>query len=256
MGALDNRVVMISGTGGGQGRSAALLFAAEGAKVFGCDINKEGDAETVAMVRDAGGEMTSVAPADLSSAEGAQAWIDSGVETYGGCDVLYNNASSARVGPFDAMELEDWHHTIRNELDIVYFSTRAAWPYLIKADKGVVINIASLSATQGSAFVGQAAHGAAKGGVLAFTKHVCAAGAEHGIRAVSISPGLIRTPATAPFIDNPPPQVTSLIANTPARRVGQPEDIANVALFLASDNASFINGADIIVDGGLAAVPV
>ena len=98
------------------------------------------------------------------------------------------------------------------------------------------------------------AHGAAKGGVLAFTRHLCAAGADHNIRAVSVSPGMIRTPATQPHFDDPAAPLDALRAITPSRRTGEPEDVARVAAFLASDDAAYVNGADVMVDGGVSAM--
>jgi NAD(P)-dependent dehydrogenase (short-subunit alcohol dehydrogenase family) len=236
------------------GRAAAVVFAAEGARVFGCDVNAELQAETDAMVREAGGEIASLAPVDLSRAEGAQAWVDAAVHRYGRIDVLYNNASRLRLGPFGEQSFADWEFTIDNELHLPFHCTRAAWPHLIAAGGGVVINVGSVAAVRGAAFVGMSAHGAAKAACVSFTRHLCAAGAGHGIRAVAVSPGMIRTPATQPHFDDPSNPTEMLAAMTPSRRTGEPEDVARVAAFLASDDASYINGANIMVDGGVSAM--
>ena len=143
--------------------------------------------------------MTSLAPVDLTQEADAQAWVDGAVATHGGVDVLYNNASVARVGPWDELTLEGWRFAMTYELDIVYISTKAAWPHLVARGGGVIINVASVAAKLGAGFVHQHAHGAAKGGVLAFTKHLVVSGAPHRIRAVSISPGMIVTPPPAPW---------------------------------------------------------
>jgi meso-butanediol dehydrogenase/(S,S)-butanediol dehydrogenase/diacetyl reductase len=188
VGRLDGKVALISGTAGGMGRAAALEFAAKGARVFGCDVQPEAQAETERLVRDAGGTIDSLTPVDLSAADGAQAWIDAAVARFGRIDVLYNNASRLRLGPFGEQPFEDWAFTIDNELHLPYHCTRAAWPQLIAAGGGVVINVGSVAAIRGAAFAPMSAHGAAKAGVLSFTRHLCAAGADHGIRAVSISP--------------------------------------------------------------------
>ncbi|HVW17274.1 MAG TPA: SDR family NAD(P)-dependent oxidoreductase [Solirubrobacteraceae bacterium] len=248
---LDGKVALITGTAGGMGRAAARLFAAEGARVAGCDVQVEGAAETERLVRGDGGEMTSTAPVDLADWRQASAWVESAVATYGGIDVLYNNAGTPRVGPFDDVTPDDWHFTIRNELDLVFMVTKAAWPHLIARGGGVVINTASVSADRGVAsFVQQAAHGAAKGGIRSFTRHVAASGARHGIRANSISPALIVTPQIAEFLEDPGHPMHEIRRNHPLRRLGEPEDVAKVALFLASDEAAYLNAIDIRVDGG------
>lgn len=254
MGRLDGKVALISGTAGGMGRAAAMVFAADGARVFGCDVNAELQAETDAMVADSGGEIGSVAPVDLSTAEGAQAWVDAAVARYGRVDVLYNNASRLRLGTFGEQSFADWEFTIDNELHLPFHCTRAVWPHLIAAGGGVIINVGSVAAVRGAAFVGMSAHGAAKAACVSFTRHLCAAGAQHGIRAVAVSPGMIRTPATQPHFDDPSNPTEMLAAMTPSRRTGEPEDVARVAAFLASDDASYINGANIMVDGGVSAM--
>lgn len=253
-GTLVGKVALISGTGGGMGRAAALEFAAQGAQVVGCDLNEDAAEETVGLVRGAGGQMVSVAPVDLTTEEGNAEWVARAIDEYGGVDVLYNNASVARVGPWDELTFEKWRFSMTYELDIVYLSTKAAWPHLVARGGGVVINVASVAAVRGAQFVHQHAHGAAKGGVLAFTKHLVVSGAPHGIRAVSISPGLIVTPATAPVVDHLDDKGRELLYDAiPSRRLGRAEDVAAVAAFLASDAASYVNGADIAVDGGVTA---
>jgi NAD(P)-dependent dehydrogenase (short-subunit alcohol dehydrogenase family) len=194
--------------------------------------------------------MTVDAPVDLSDPDAAAAWVDGAAARAGGIDILYNNASAPRVGPFEEMTFEDWRFTQRNELDLIYTVTRAAWPHLVARDGGVIINTASVSAHRGATFIEQAAHGAAKGGVLAITRHLAASGARHGIRANSISPGLIITPQIVPFLDEPGHPVHEMLRTHPLGRLGEPEDVARVALFLASDDAAYLNAVDIVIDGG------
>jgi meso-butanediol dehydrogenase/(S,S)-butanediol dehydrogenase/diacetyl reductase len=254
MGRLDGKVALISGTAGGMGRSAAIVFAAEGARVFGCDVNADGERETEELVRRAGGTIASLTPVDLATPDGAEAWVTAAVAEYGRIDVLYNNASRLRLGAFGEQSFEDWAFTIDNELHLPFRCTRAAWPHLVAGGGGVIINVGSVAAIRGAAFAPMSAHGAAKAGVLAFTRHLCAAGADHGIRAVSISPGMIRTPATQPHFDDPENPTARLRAITPSRRTGEPEDVARVAAFLASDEADYVNGANVVVDGGVSAM--
>jgi NAD(P)-dependent dehydrogenase (short-subunit alcohol dehydrogenase family) len=254
MGRLDGKIALITGTARGMGRSAALLFAAEGARVVGCDVLADEADETVALVREAGGEMVSMAPVDISTEEGARGWVDAAVAAYGGIDVLYNNASSPRVGPYTELTPADWHYTIRNELDIVHFVTTAAWPHFVERGGGCIINTASIAAVRGAAFFQQAAHGAAKGGVLAYTYHLAAAGGAHRIRANAILPGMIRTPSTEFLFHGPDAPSAKLAETNPLGRTGYPEDVAKLAVFLASDDAWYVNAAAIPVDGGQATI--
>jgi NAD(P)-dependent dehydrogenase (short-subunit alcohol dehydrogenase family) len=251
---LDGKVALITGTGVGMGRAAALRFAREGAVVVGCDLNPETSAETVRMVHAAGGMMTASAPVDLSSYEATQAWIDEAADTYGAIDVLYNNASLPVVGPWDDLTVEGWHAGIRNELDLVFYACKAAWPHLVARGGGSVINVASIASIRGAAFFQQAAHGAAKGGVLSFTYHLAAAGGPHRVRANAILPGLIRTPSTEFLFATPESPGAVLAAANPLGRVGEADDVAKLAAFLASDDAWYINAAAIPVDGGQATI--
>jgi NAD(P)-dependent dehydrogenase (short-subunit alcohol dehydrogenase family) len=249
--ALTGKVALITGTGGGQGRAAALQFAAAGARVMGCDVKDEGNAETIRLVQEAGGEMTGRAPVDLSDPEAAKAWVDEAVEIYGAVDIVYNNASAARFASIADMSIGDWQFTMRNEVDIVFHVTRAAWPHLVSAGGGVIINTASLSAWSGSGY-GVFAHCATKGAVLGMTRALAVEGGPHGIRCVSISPGPIETPGTAAIFADANVRAameSALLVD----RLGTPDDIAALAVFLASPQAAFINGADVLADGGLRA---
>ena len=251
MGRLDGKVALITGTGGGQGRAAALRFAGEGARVFGCDINQAGHDETCELVRRAGHRMSGPSPVDLGDPEQAHAWIDAAVAEHGRIDILYNNASAARFGGVADMSIEDWRYTIRNELDLIFYTTKYAWNHL--ADRGgVVINISSVAAWGGSTVTGISAHAAAKGAVVSFTRQLALEGARHRIRAVSISPGFIATPGTSEFLKNPATR-RALLDGVPMDRPGEPDEVVATALFVASDEASFITGSDIVVDGGLLA---
>ena len=249
-GRVEGKVVLITGTAGGQGAAAAALFAAEGAQVFGCDLDVERAEAVAAEIRAGGGSMQVSAPVDLADPEAAAAWVNGAGQAGGGLDVVYNNASAPWVGPFAEMTWENWRFTLHNELDLIFTVTKAAWPHLIARGGGSIINTASVSAHRGATFIEQSAHGAAKGGVLAMTRHLAASGAAHGIRANSISPGLIVTPQIEPFLDEPGHPVHDMLHSHPLGRLGRPDDVAHVALFLASDEAAYLNAVDIVVDGG------
>ena len=169
-------------------------------------------------------------------------------------DVLYNNASApAHVAMPDA-SIESWRYTMRNELDLVFYVTKFAWPYLAERG-GVIINTASTSAYIASRAPGALAHCAAKGGVLAMTRALAADGAAHRIRAVSISPGPIKTPgAIKAFFHMPGAEEATISQRCLVDRVGTSEDIAGLAAFLASDEAGFITGTDVVIDGGITAL--
>jgi NAD(P)-dependent dehydrogenase (short-subunit alcohol dehydrogenase family) len=250
MGRLAGRVALITGTAGGQGAAAARLFTSEGATVVGCDLDEARARAVAEEISASGGAMTVDAPVDLADPEAGAAWVNGAAARAGGIDILYNNASAPWVGPFAEMTFENWRFTQRNELDLIFTVTSAAWPHLIARGGGVIINTASVSAHRGATFIEQAAHGAAKGGVLAMTRHLAASGARHGIRANSISPGLIVTPQIEPFLDEPGHPVHEMLRTHPLGRLGDPEDVARVTLFLASDEASYLNAVDIVVDGG------
>ncbi|TQL48409.1 NAD(P)-dependent dehydrogenase (short-subunit alcohol dehydrogenase family) [Homoserinimonas aerilata] len=249
MARLDGKIALITGIGGGMGRAAALRFTQEGARVVGCDLFEEGAAETVRLVREAGGEIENFAPVDLSDAAASAEWVDAAAAVYGGIDILYNNASTPRFGAVDEISIEDWDFTIDNELNLVFYACRAAWPHLKKRG-GVIVNVGSIAGTRGVEFMPQNAHGTAKAGVINLTQQLAVEGGPHGIRVVCVSPGFTVTPSTAWLVESGPQPLLDNLARIPLGRVGQPEDIVNASLFLASDEASWITGINVVVDGG------
>jgi meso-butanediol dehydrogenase/(S,S)-butanediol dehydrogenase/diacetyl reductase len=251
---LGGKVALITGVGGGQGRAAAIRFAAEGATVVGCDINGVAAKETLAAVRDAGLDADiATDDVDLGDPEQARLWVEAAAERHGRIDVVYNNGSAARYGSVAELSIEDWRFTIRNELDLVFYVTKYAWPVLVRSGGGVVINTASVAGWVGNRSVPFVAHMAAKGGVIAMTRQLAAEGGAVGIRAVSISPGLIETPGTADLLATPEVR-DALVAQHLVPRIGEPTDVVSLAVFLASDEAGYITGTDFVVDGGFTAV--
>ena len=250
---LEGKVALITGTAGGQGRAAAIRFAAECALVVGCDIAEQPNRETVGSVEAAGGTMTAMAPVDLSDPEQARAWVEGAAAIHGRIDVVYNNASGPRFGLVPDLSVEDWKAGMRNELDLVFYVTRFAWPYLVKQG-GVIITTGSTSAHLATRRSGFAAHCAAKGAVVALSRVFATDGAPDGIRAVTISPGPIRSPALETnFLSKVPGAEQILLSKLLTSRIGTPEDVAGLAVFVASDEAAWLTGVDILLDGGYTA---
>lgn len=254
MNRLAGKVALITGTASGQGRAAALLFASEGAIVVGTDVQPDGAARTVDMVRAAGGSMDSTHPLDLSDENGVRSWVDEAARKHGGIDILYNNAGACRFSPIDETAFADWSFTIRNELDIVFLATKHAWPHLVARGGGSVVLVGSTAGITGSVTNHRIAHTASKGGVVAMTKQLAAEGARHGIRANCISPGMVGTPASQSTLLADDHPMRSVAASIPLGRIGTPEEVVRCALFLASDEASYVTGANLVVDGGWSAV--
>ncbi len=248
-GRLANKVCVITGTGGSVGRASALAFAREGASVIGCDVNVSAAEATLEMVRAQGGTMISLQPCHLTKPSECQALVDLAVREYGQIDVLFNNAAMAYFNWLEDITDEEWNRDLREEIDLVFFLTRAAWPYL-KASHGVVVNTASLNGLLSFKTLGSLAHTTAKAGIIGMTRQLAMEGREYGIRANSISPGLIETNQTREQLKDPE-WASAMLGKTLLGRLGRPEEVANVALFLASDDSSYITGIDIVVDGGM-----
>lgn len=252
---LAGKVALITGTADGQGRAAALAFAREGARVVGCDLKAELAEQTVSMVREAGGEMVSMQPLDLDDEQAVINWIDFAVAEYGDFDILYNNASGVRGGTIESLTREHWDYNLANEITIVFLAIKHALPVFKRKGGGVIINTGSIAGMIGAAMPsnvpGNLVHNVSKGAVLRMTNNLAVELSPHNIRVNAISPGIIDTPATHGLIVTAGDQPwfdSQLI-----QRLGQSEDIAKAAVFLASDEASFITGVNLPVDGGWSA---
>jgi NAD(P)-dependent dehydrogenase (short-subunit alcohol dehydrogenase family) len=250
MGRLAGKVALITGTGGGIGRAAALLFAAEGATVAGCDLDSGSSEKTAALVRAAGGTMSTAAPVDVADEDAVRTWIGDTVAEHGGVDVLYNNAGLTSFAPLEDVTLDDWSFTMRNELDVVFLACKHAWPHLRARGGGSVVNVGSTAGMTGSLTLDRTAHTASKGAVIALTRQLAAEGARHGIRVNSVSPGMTVTPQTRHLFDDPEHPISRIADHIPLGRPGSPEDVARCALFLASDESAYVTGANLVVDGG------
>jgi NAD(P)-dependent dehydrogenase (short-subunit alcohol dehydrogenase family) len=250
-GRLSGKVCVVTGTGGSMGRATALTFAREGARVVGCDIAVEPAEETVDSVRSAGGEMVSLQPCHLSDPADCAKLVELALSEFGAIDVLFNLAGRSHFGWLEDVTDQDWDSARRDEIDLIFYLTRAAWPHL-KGRQGVVVNMASLNGQLSFKSLASLSHTTNKAGIIGMTRQLALEGGEHGIRVNSISPGLIESGATRAHLDDGEGGwAREMLDRTLLRRLGRPEDVANVALFLASDDSSYVTGVDIVVDGGM-----
>lgn len=249
---LAGKVALVTGIGGGIGQGCALAFAREGAAVVGCDINAAAAEATVAAARAEGLDLESLHPCDLTDEAQVAALIEHAVGRHGGLDVLVNAAATAVFAFIEDMSYADWRKTLTGELDVVFLACKAAWPHFKARGGGSIINFASANAYVALQGSGALAHCAGKGGVLAMTRQLAMEGGPHNIRANSISPALILTPATRPVVADPAFR-DHVLSRLMIKRLGEPADIAAYAIYLASDESAWVTGSDLSIDAGATA---
>ncbi|MET8181549.1 SDR family oxidoreductase [Streptomyces sp. NPDC005336] len=241
MGRLEDKVAIVTGAGSGIGAATVRRFHEEGAKVVLADIS--GRQEVLAKEL---GEGTLSVDTDVTKSASVQAMIAAAVETFGRLDVLHNNAGiDGELHPVGEMPEEAWDQVQAINLRGVFLGMRYAIPEMLKTGGGSIINTASMAATV--AFPAMASYCAAKGGVIMLTKTAAAEYAARGIRVNAISPGTIQTAITTHL---PADMINAIIKRNPVGRIADPSEVANLALFLASDESAFITGADHLIDGG------
>jgi NAD(P)-dependent dehydrogenase (short-subunit alcohol dehydrogenase family) len=248
-GRLSGKVCVVTGTGGSMGHATALTFAREGALLVGCDVAVEPAEETVETVRAAGGEIVSLQPCRLSDPAECAKLIELAVSEFGRIDVLFNLAARSHFHRLEDFTDEEWAAAQRDEVDLVFYLTRAAWPHL-KASRGVVVNMASLNGSLSFKLLASLAHTTNKAAIIGMTRQLALEGSEHGIRVNSISPGFIESNATRGELEDEE-WAREMLSRTLLGRFGQPEEVANVALFLASEESSYVTGIDLVIDGGM-----
>ncbi|MEX0682210.1 MAG: glucose 1-dehydrogenase [Dehalococcoidia bacterium] len=255
MGRLDGKVALITGAGSGIGRESALMFAREGASVLSVDLNEDSARATEKMIADAGGKAAAFR-ADVAIWDNCQAMVAFAEETFGKLNVLFNNAGIMHADDDDAIKTTEhvWDLTMDINAKSVFLGCKYGIPALQRAGGGSVINTASLVAIMGSA-AAQVAYTASKGAVLAMTRELAIVHARENIRINALCPGPLKTELLMKFLDTEA-KLQRRLVHIPIGRFGEAKEVAQAALWLASDESSFMTGAEFVIDGGISAAYV
>ena len=243
---LKNKVAIITGAGSGIGQASAIAFAREGAKVVVADWNEKGGAETVKLVKKIKGQAVFV-KVDVSRAEEAENMVKKCLAEYGRVDILFNNAGIVKFGALHETPEADWDKVINVNLKGVFLCSKAVIPQMLKQGRGKIVNTASIAGLVGFDQIGP--YCASKGGIIALTREMAIEYASKKINVNCLAPGVIKTAMTKDML-NDPATVKGFYANTPYPRLGEGEDIAMAAVYLASNESDFVTGQVLTVDGG------
>ncbi|MGY9074681.1 MAG: SDR family NAD(P)-dependent oxidoreductase [Acidimicrobiales bacterium] len=249
MGLLEGKIAIVTGAGSGIGAASAKRFAAEGAAVVVADMRLRKAEETAAAIKEEGG-VALVHEADVSQAAAVEAMVAATVAEFGRLDVLFNNAGTLRPGTAVELSVEDWDLVMGINVRSVFLGAKYAVPVMEAGGGGSIVNTASISGLHGDG--GAVVYAASKAAVINLTRALSTDHAPSGIRVNAICPGTIETPPVQRMMADPAALETNVRAHS-LGRLGQPHEIANAAVWLASDEASFVTGEAIVVDGGLKA---
>ncbi len=248
---LNEKVSIITGAGGGMGRVAALRFAAEGSKVVAADNQPDAVEETVRQIRANGGEATAIA-VDVSVEADAKAMVEAAIGKFGRLDVLYNNAGIMPEADHSVVDtpVEIWDQVMAVNVRGVYLACKYAIPRMLENKRGSIINVSSFVAVLGCS-VPQDAYTASKGAILALTRSLAVQFAPNGIRTNAILPGPVETPLLMEWLIKDEQAKKIRLARNPSGRFGKPDEIVSMAVYLASDESAWTNGASLVIDGGI-----